>query len=218
MRSSSPASTTSTRTTRSSQPRACARSSARPPRWRSTPRNSTAATPIPSTSGTSRERTASTSTGTSRSASRSTESSPDRGSEGCRPSKRSRAQEVRMAEQPYEINLDVKFDQLERIDVGAEAAAVEPWFNQTLTQVNDAVVRLGVVEVEFHWHKHEAEDEFFLVLEGELYIDVEGADTVVLGPNQGVTIPRGVVHRPRAPGRTVIVMVEPATVVPTGND
>jgi mannose-6-phosphate isomerase-like protein (cupin superfamily) len=123
-----------------------------------------------------------------------------------------------MAEQPYDINLDVKFEQLERIDVGAEAAAVEPWFNQTLTQVNDAVVRLGVVEGEFHWHKHEAEDEFFLVLEGELQIDVEGADTVVLGPNQGVTIPRGVVHRPRASRRTVIVMVEPATVVPTGND
>jgi len=123
-----------------------------------------------------------------------------------------------MAEQPYDINLDVKFEQLERIDVGAEAAAVEPWFNQTLTQVNDAVVRLGVVEGEFHWHKHEAEDEFFLVLEGELQIDVEGADTLVLGPNQGVTIPRGVLHRPRAARRTVIVMVEPATVVPTGND
>jgi len=123
-----------------------------------------------------------------------------------------------MAEQPYDVNLDVKFEQLERIDVGAEAAAVEPWFNQTLTQVNDAVVRLGVVEGEFHWHKHEAEDEFFLVLEGELQIDVEGADTLVLGPNQGVTIPRGVVHRPRAARRTVIVMVEPATVVPTGND
>jgi len=67
-----------------------------------------------------------------------------------------------MAE-PYDIKLDVKFDQLARIDVGAEAAAVEPWFNQTLTRVNDAVVRLGVVEGEFHWHKHDVEDEFFLV-------------------------------------------------------
>jgi mannose-6-phosphate isomerase-like protein (cupin superfamily) len=120
-----------------------------------------------------------------------------------------------MAEQ-YDINLDVKFDQLERIDVGAEAAAVEPWTNRTLTRVNDSVVRLGVVDGEFHWHKHDDEDEFFLVLEGELHIDVEDADTIVLGVNQGVTIPRGVVHRPRAPGRTVIVMVEPATVVPTG--
>jgi mannose-6-phosphate isomerase-like protein (cupin superfamily) len=122
-----------------------------------------------------------------------------------------------MAEQPYEINLDVKFDQLERIDVGKEAAAAEPWFNQTLTKVNDSVVRLGVVEGEFHWHKHDDEDEFFLVLEGELHIDVEDADTIVLGVNQGVTIPRGVAHRPRAPQRTVMVLVEPATVMPTGD-
>jgi mannose-6-phosphate isomerase-like protein (cupin superfamily) len=120
--------------------------------------------------------------------------------------------------EPYDINLDVKFDQLERIDVGAEGAAVEPWFNQTLTQVNDSVVRLGVVEGDFHWHKHEAEDEFFLVVEGELHIDVEDADTIVLGVHQGVTIPRGVLHRPRAPERTVILMVEPASVVPTGDD
>jgi len=117
----------------------------------------------------------------------------------------------------YDINLEVKFDQLERIDVGAEAAAVEPWFNQTLTAVNDSVVRLGVLEGEFHWHKHEAEDEFFFVIEGELHIDVEDADTIVLRVHQGVTIPRGVVHRPRAPERTVVVMVEPATVVPTGD-
>ena len=70
---------------------------------------------------------------------------------------------ARPVAEPYDINLDVKFDQLERIDVGAEGAAVEPWSNQTLTQVNDSVVRLGVVEGDFHWHKHEAEDEFFLV-------------------------------------------------------
>jgi mannose-6-phosphate isomerase-like protein (cupin superfamily) len=54
-------------------------------------------------------------------------------------------------------------------------------------------------------------------VEGELRIDVEGADTIVLGPQQAVTIPKGVVHRPRAPRRTVILMVEPATVVPTGD-
>jgi mannose-6-phosphate isomerase-like protein (cupin superfamily) len=123
-----------------------------------------------------------------------------------------------MAEQPYEINLDVKFDQLERIDIAAEAAAVEPWFNQTLTQVNDSVVRLGVIDGEFHWHKHEHEDEFFLVLEGELHIDVEGREPIELGVHQGVTIPRGVMHRPRALGRTVIVMAEPASVVPTGDE
>ena len=119
--------------------------------------------------------------------------------------------------QDYRINLDVKFGTLERIDVGAEAAATEPWSNQTLTQVNDSVVRLGVIEGDFHWHKHDAEDEFFLVLEGALEIDVEGGETIALAPSQGVTIPKGVVHRPRALGRTVILMVEPATVVPTGD-
>jgi mannose-6-phosphate isomerase-like protein (cupin superfamily) len=117
----------------------------------------------------------------------------------------------------YDIHLDVKFDHLERIDVAAEAAAVEPWFNQTLTAVNESVVRLGVVEGEFHWHKHDNEDEFFLVLEGELVIEIEGRDTVRLRPHQGLTVPRGVAHRTSAPVRTVILMVEPGGVVPTGD-
>jgi len=122
-----------------------------------------------------------------------------------------------MTDQQYDIDLEIKYDQLQHIDIAAEAAAVEPWTNRTLTRVNDSVIRLGVVEGDFHWHKHDDEDEFFLVLEGELHIDVEGSDTIVLGINQGVTIPRGVLHRPRAPERTVMVMVEPATVAPTGD-
>jgi len=118
----------------------------------------------------------------------------------------------------YKINLEDKFGSLRLIDVGAEAAAVgDEWVNQTLTTVNDSVVRLGVVEGEFHWHKHDGEDEFFLVLDGELEIEVERGETFVLGPQQGVTIPRGVMHRPRASRRTVIVMVEPSGVVPTGD-
>ena len=117
----------------------------------------------------------------------------------------------------YDIHLDVKYDHGTLIDVGAEAAAHAPWFNQTLTQVDQAVVRLGVIEGDFHWHKHDDQDEFFLVLEGRLLIDIEGADTVTLEPHQGYTVPRGVVHRTRAPERTVIVMVEPAAVQPTGD-
>ena len=117
----------------------------------------------------------------------------------------------------YDIKLDDKFGSLRLIDIAAEAAAVEPWFNQTLTTVNDSVVRLGVLHGDFHWHKHDVEDEFFLVLDGELLIDIEGADTVTLRPHQGYTVPRGVVHRTRAPVRTTIVMVEPAGVVPTGD-
>jgi mannose-6-phosphate isomerase-like protein (cupin superfamily) len=117
----------------------------------------------------------------------------------------------------YDIKLDDKYGQLNVIDVGAEAAANEPWFNQTLTTVNDSVVRLGVIEGDFHWHKHDDEDEFFLVLEGELVIDVEGSDSVRLGPHQGYTVPKGVLHKTSAPVRTVIVMVEPGGVAPTGD-
>lgn len=117
----------------------------------------------------------------------------------------------------YDIHLDDKFGHPTRIDVDAEAAAHEPWFNQTLTSVNDAVVRLGVLEGEFHWHKHDLEDEFFLVLDGELRIESDGAETVRLRPHQGYTVPRGVMHKTSAPRRTVVVMVEAADVVPTGD-
>lgn len=117
----------------------------------------------------------------------------------------------------YDINLDDKFGSLRLIDLPSEIAANEPWFNQTLTTVNDSVVRLGIIEGEFHWHKHDTEDEFFLVIEGQLLIDIEDADTVTLDPHQGYTVPHGVVHRTRAPERTAILMVEPAGVVPTGD-
>jgi mannose-6-phosphate isomerase-like protein (cupin superfamily) len=118
----------------------------------------------------------------------------------------------------YHINTDDKYGSLQLIDVAAEAAEHEPWFNQTLTTVNDSVVRLGVLEGDFHWHKHDAEDEFFLVLEGRLLIDLQDRETVTLDPHQGYTVPRGVVHRTRAPVRTAVIMVEPAAVVPTGDD
>lgn len=121
------------------------------------------------------------------------------------------------APQEYDISLEDKFGSLTLIDIPGEIAAHEPWFNETLTTVNDAVVRLGIIEGDFHWHRHEAEDEFFLVLEGRLLIDLEDRPSVTLDPHQGYTVPRGVVHRTRAPVRTAILMVEPAGVVPTGD-
>jgi mannose-6-phosphate isomerase-like protein (cupin superfamily) len=117
----------------------------------------------------------------------------------------------------YDIRLDERFGHLQLIDVAAEAAAHEPWFNQTLTSVNDAVVRLGVIEGDFHWHKHDDQDEFFLVVDGRLVIDVEGRESVTLEPHQAYTIPRGVMHCTHAPERTTILMVEAAGVVPTGD-
>lgn len=117
----------------------------------------------------------------------------------------------------YNINLDVKYQHLEVIDVPAiKAGCTEKWFNQTLTQINDSVVRLGIVRGEFHWHKHDRDDEFFFVLEGRLLIDLEDR-TIELVKHQGVTITRGILDRPRAPERTVMLMVETSAVVPAGN-
>jgi len=117
----------------------------------------------------------------------------------------------------YSINLDTRFGPLELVDVRQLADdCKEPWYNQTLCRVNDCVVRLGVIEGEFHWHKHDQEGEFFYVVEGRLLIDLEGR-TVELKPGQGFTVPKTVVHRTRAPERTVILMFEGAGVVPTGD-
>lgn len=117
----------------------------------------------------------------------------------------------------YVTKLDVKFDHLQRIDIPQMVAACkDKWFNQTLTQVNDSVVRLGIVEGEYHWHKHENDDEFFFVLDGQLLIDLEG-QTLELNPNQGVTISKGVMHRTRATKKTVMLMVETREIQPTGD-
>jgi len=117
----------------------------------------------------------------------------------------------------YNIHTDIKFKPLELVDVGKLTDAVpEKWWNQSLCTVNDSVVRVGVFEGEFHWHKHDREDEFFFVLEGKLLLDLEGR-TVELEPRQGIVVPRGAMHRTRAPKRTVVLMVEAATVKPTGD-
>jgi mannose-6-phosphate isomerase-like protein (cupin superfamily) len=118
---------------------------------------------------------------------------------------------------PYDTRLAIRFGALEHIDVQALVDAVtHPWYNETLCRVNDSVVRLGVVQGEYHWHQHDTEDEFFYVVEGRLLVDLEGR-TVELGPGQGFVVPKGVRHRTRAPQRTVMLMVEPATIVPTGS-
>lgn len=117
----------------------------------------------------------------------------------------------------YNIRTDIKYRALERIDVAALGRSVEPWFNQTLCRVNDMVLRLGVVEGEFHWHKHDQDDELFFVTEGRLLIDVEGQDSVDLNPGQAYVVPAGTVHRTRAPVRTTILMAASAEVRPTGD-
>lgn len=118
---------------------------------------------------------------------------------------------------PYVTRLDVLHGPLEVVDVQAIAdACTHPWFNQTLCKVNESVVRVGVVQGEYHWHKHDDLDEFFYVVEGRFLIDLDDR-TVDLAPRQGFVVPKGVRHRPRAPERTVVLMVEGEGIVPTGD-
>jgi mannose-6-phosphate isomerase-like protein (cupin superfamily) len=126
---------------------------------------------------------------------------------------------------PYDTRLNVLFPSLEKIALDPLIAAVRhPWYNQTLARVNDSVVRLAVIEGEYHWHRHDADDEFFYVVEGRFLIDLEPAAdgvtpsrVVELRPREGFVVPKGVIHRTRAPERTVILMVETASIVPTGS-
>ena len=128
---------------------------------------------------------------------------------------------------PYTIILEAKYKPLELIEEKVTADSVNPWYNETLCHVNGSVVRLAVVHGDYHWHKHTQEDEFFYVVEGRLHIDLidpndpatseETPRTMTLNPRQGVVIPKGVLHRPRAAQRTVILMVETDTITPTGS-
>jgi mannose-6-phosphate isomerase-like protein (cupin superfamily) len=120
----------------------------------------------------------------------------------------------------YEYNqfMDVKFQHQELIDISSIVNDCDDkWFNQTLTRINDSVARIGIVEGEYHWHTHEDDDEFFFVLSGKLFIDLKDK-TIELNPHQGVTISKGTAHRPRAPEKTVMLMVETAAIDPIGND
>ncbi|MGA2360825.1 MAG: cupin domain-containing protein [Candidatus Aminicenantales bacterium] len=118
---------------------------------------------------------------------------------------------------PYATHLDILFQPLELVDIPSMiAACTDRWYNQTLCRVNDSLVRLGIVQGEYHWHKHDDDDEFFFVIEGRLLIDLEKT-TVELAPRQGFVVPKGVTHRTRAPERTIVLMVETASILPTGD-
>jgi mannose-6-phosphate isomerase-like protein (cupin superfamily) len=117
----------------------------------------------------------------------------------------------------YVTKLDIKFRHFEIIDIPEIAKQCkDKWFNQTLTKANDSVVRIGIVEGEYHWHKHDNDDEFFFVLEGKLFVDLEDR-TIELNHFQGVTVSKGIVHRTRALQKTVMLMVENSNIKPTGD-
>ncbi|HWU41550.1 MAG TPA: cupin domain-containing protein [Candidatus Acidoferrum sp.] len=118
---------------------------------------------------------------------------------------------------PYVTQLDIRFQPLEIVNAKELIdSCTDRWYNQTLCRVNDSVIRLGVLQGEYHWHKHDTEDEFFYVVDGRFFVDLEGR-TVELLPRQGFVVPKGILHRTRAPERTVVLMVEGAGIVPTGD-
>jgi mannose-6-phosphate isomerase-like protein (cupin superfamily) len=123
-----------------------------------------------------------------------------------------------VSKQDYTIHYEPLFAPLQRIDVQELTDQVtDPWYNQTLIQVGDVLVRLGLMQGEFHWHSHEEQDEFFFVLEGQFRIELEGTETVELGPRQGFSVPAGMRHRPVVPVRSAVLVLEKAGVVPTGD-
>ena len=120
---------------------------------------------------------------------------------------------------PYVNHMNILYGPLQLIDVQTLVdQCTDQWYNQTLCQVNDSVVRLGILHGEYHWHKHDKEDEFFFTLDGKLIIDFEGKDSVELHPQQGYVVPKGVVHKTRAPEKTVVLMIETAGIIPTGDE
>jgi len=113
--------------------------------------------------------------------------------------------------------LDIKYKHFELIDIPKMVTECkDKWYNQTLTRVNDCVIRVGIVQGEYHWHKHDDTDEFFFVLDGYLFIDLKDR-TIELYADQGVTISKGFTHRTRAPQRTVMLMMEASTIQPSGD-
>mgnify|MGYP002619815429 CR=1 FL=1 len=127
-------------------------------------------------------------------------------------------QEESVPQAGYAIHYEPLFKVLETMDVQALIDKVdEPWYNQTLIQVGDVWVRLGVMQGEFHWHKHDEQDEFFFVLDGRFRIELEGAEAVELGPRQAFTVPAGMLHRPVVPVRSAVLMIEKAGVRATGD-
>ena len=119
---------------------------------------------------------------------------------------------------PYVNHMNILFKSMEIIDIPSMVKACkDKWYNQTLCQVNDSVIRLGILKGEYHWHKHYKEDEFFFTLDGKLIVDIEGSESVELYPQQGYVVPKGIVHKTRAPEKTVVLMVETVGIVPTGD-
>ena len=98
--------------------------------------------------------------------------------------------------------------QLEKLNLLKLVENQETYTNFIVSEMNDHVLRIAVMNGEFHWHKHDDCDEMFYVLEGELFIDLEENETVSLKVGDMFTVPAGVMHRTRSNQRTVNLCFE----------
>jgi len=119
------------------------------------------------------------------------------------------SQTPRIGDSPSASWEQAAFPALIPVDIRQQAAAVSDQYkNSVLLDVNTHCVRLAVMAGEYRWHHHPHSDELFMVLEGELEIDLEDGRTVVLKPGQLFNIPAGARHRTRARARTVNLCFE----------
>ena len=96
------------------------------------------------------------------------------------------------------------------------ASFTDHWSPKVVARLNDYEVKVVKILGEFTWHSHTDTDELFLVLDGELTIQLRDRD-VTLGPGQLFVVPRGVEHCPIADGEVHAVLIEPTGVVNTGD-
>jgi mannose-6-phosphate isomerase-like protein (cupin superfamily) len=96
-------------------------------------------------------------------------------------------------------------------------ALTATWSPVDIAIVNDQVMRLALIEGEYHWHRHANEDELFYVLEGEIVIQVRNEPDIPLHAGEMAVIPKGVEHRPTSAGPSYILMFEPRALKSSGD-
>lgn len=104
--------------------------------------------------------------------------------------------------------MTLKTGHLEKLNIDSLTKHIQDdWKNFVVSEINNHVVRLSVIQRDFHWHFHQNSDEYFYVIEGKLFVDLEDR-TEVLTPGQMITIPKNVKHRTRAKERTIVLCFE----------
>ena len=104
------------------------------------------------------------------------------------------------------------------IDLAAKLATFTEAFQpRTVALFNGHDVMVAKLRGDYHWHVHDDTDDFFLVLDGRVEIDLEDGSTVTLAPGQMFVVPKGMRHRPRARGEAHILLIEP-TGTPNSGD